>query len=265
VGKSLNVKIYEGTQNGFIQPRDLAKFDIVITTYEVLGDELKHVFAFENTRVLRQPKRFTNIPSPLINVEWWRICLDEAQMVHSTNTLCAEMAERLPSVNRWCITGTPIGRSLADLHGLFSFIRSDPYCDRRWFDCLLYEPFKGGDRLPMARATSDVLWRTAKRFVENEIEIPAQTERVFWLDFSSFESHLYQRVIESFRQHRKNCFESLAARNNETNELALSVLNRDVEMSSDEAARVDQFFWQFVDSNAKIDEIDRKTLDKVCN
>lgn len=32
-----------------------------------------------------------------------------------------------------CVTGTPIGRSLKDLHGLFVFIREDPYQHIRWF------------------------------------------------------------------------------------------------------------------------------------
>ncbi len=173
-------------------------------------------------------------------------------MVHSSNTKCAEMANRLHAVNRWCITGTPIGRSLSDLHGLFSFIREDPYCDKRWFKHFLYDPFTSGDRLPMAKAVSAVLWRTAKRFVENEINIPKQTEKVFWLDFSSFELHLYQRVIESFQENRRKCFKSL------TN-------NRDVDDDNfnDEAARIEQFFSYFVDSNLKLDELDRRTIDQV--
>jgi SNF2 family DNA or RNA helicase len=90
INKKLKVFVYNGVQqnhnqhyylnqkpNVFIQPRDLAKYDIVITTYEVLNNELKHVFAFENMKILRKAKRFMNIPCPLINVEWWRICLDE--------------------------------------------------------------------------------------------------------------------------------------------------------------------------------------------
>jgi E3 ubiquitin-protein ligase SHPRH len=76
--KQLNVLLYKGcTVHGFIQPKDLASFDIVITTYDVLSNELNHVWSVENLPNLRQTKRFMRQPSPLICVEWYRICLDE--------------------------------------------------------------------------------------------------------------------------------------------------------------------------------------------
>ena len=165
----------------------------------MLNDELSHVSASENAKVLRQPKRFMTVPSPLLYVEWWRICLDEAQMVHSTNTRCAEMANRLSAKNRWCITGTPIGRSLSDLNGLFAFIRQDPFCEKRWFDEILLQPFYQGDKMPMALEVSKVLWRTTKKYIENQIHLPPLTERTYWLSFSPFEQHLYERVLENFK------------------------------------------------------------------
>ena len=33
--------------------------------------------------------------------QWWRVCLDEAQMIENTMTKTAEMALRLSAVNRW--------------------------------------------------------------------------------------------------------------------------------------------------------------------
>ncbi len=63
------------------------------------------------------------IPAPLPCVEWWRLCLDEAQMIENTTTKTAEMALRLSAVNRWCVTGTPIEKSLNDLQGLLLFLK----------------------------------------------------------------------------------------------------------------------------------------------
>lgn len=99
----LRVYIYRGLALDQFNPLELAKLDVCITTYEVLAAELDHVFAFENMRELRRPKLYMNVPSPLQCIKWWRVCLDEAQMVHSTQTKCAAMASRLAAVNRWCV------------------------------------------------------------------------------------------------------------------------------------------------------------------
>lgn len=213
--KNLKVLLYKGcgdvrygnrynsnTKTAFMQPKDLADLDICITSYDVLANELSHVTAMDNLKDLRHAKRYMSVPSPLVCVEWWRICLDEAQMVHSTNAKCAEMANRLYAINRWCVTGTPIGRSLNDLHGLFTFIQEDPFYDKRWFTELLYDTYQHGNKRPMINALSNVLWRTSKKFVKNQIDIPKQSEVVHWLNFSQFEKHLYDRCLEIFKDKR---------------------------------------------------------------
>ena len=83
--------------------------------------DLNHVthFAFR----FRNPKRFMAIPAPLPCIEWWRVCLDEAQMIECTTTKTAEMALRLAAVNRWAVTGTPIEKSLNDIQGLLMFLK----------------------------------------------------------------------------------------------------------------------------------------------
>ena len=250
VDKNLKILIYTGTSNGFVQPRDLAKLDIVITTYDVLSQELSHVFAIENKRQLRNVSRYMTIPSPINCLRWWRIVLDEAQMVHSTNSKCAEMAHRLDAVNRWCVTGTPIGRSLTDLHGLFVFIREDPYNEKKWFNEQLFEPYIHNDRMPMAKAVSKVLWRSSKRHVSNQIEIPVQTEKIYWLNFSPFEQHLYDRVREIFREKRKVLFHNT---NNENENY--HARNRDLQNVID--------LFETCAPYLKLDELDRNKLSQL--
>lgn len=114
---SLRVLVYQGVKkDGFLQPHFLAEQDIVIITYDVLRSELNYVDIphsnSEDGRRLRNQKRYMAIPSPLVAVEWWRICLDEAQMVECPAVKAAEMALRLSGINRWCISGTPVQRGL---------------------------------------------------------------------------------------------------------------------------------------------------------
>lgn len=41
------------------------------------------------------------MPTPLTRLRWWRVCLDEAQMVESSTARAAQMALKLQTVHRW--------------------------------------------------------------------------------------------------------------------------------------------------------------------
>ncbi|XP_069131636.1 E3 ubiquitin-protein ligase SHPRH-like isoform X2 [Argopecten irradians] len=196
--QSLKVFVYTGVNKlGFIQPRTLANQDIVITTYETLRKEIDYVDLphsnSDTTRRFRNPKRFMATPSPMTAVEWWRVCLDEAQMVEATTSKTAEMALRLSAVNRWCVTGTPIQKSVSDVYGLLLFLGLDPYWVKHWWMTLLYDPYCHGNPKPLQTVLSCVLWRNAKKDVLDQINIPSQSEHVHWLTFSPVEDHFYRR------------------------------------------------------------------------
>lgn len=198
---SLRVLVYQGVKkHGFIQPHMLAEQDVVITTYDVLRSELNYVdIPHSNSkdgRRFRNQKRYMAIPSPLVAVEWWRICLDEAQMVECPTAKAAEMALRLASVNRWCVSGTPVQRGLEDLYGLILFLGVDPYWVKHWWDQLLYRPYRRGNTEPLYHVIAQLLWRSAKKDVIDQIQIPPQTEEIHWLHFSPVEGHFYHRQHE---------------------------------------------------------------------
>ncbi|XP_072036001.1 LOW QUALITY PROTEIN: E3 ubiquitin-protein ligase SHPRH-like [Amphiura filiformis] len=202
---SLRVLVYRGVKkHGFLQPRALANHDIVITTYDTLRQEINYVDLphtnSDTGRRLRHAKRYMAVPSPLPAVDWWRICLDEAQMVECPTAKVAEMALRLTGVNRWCVTGTPIQRDLDDLYGLFLFLGVEPYWVKKWWDQMLYKPYCRGNQKPMKQVLADVLWRSAKKDVIQQIDIPPQTEQVHWLKFSPVEAHFYKRKHEDCTQ-----------------------------------------------------------------
>uniref|UniRef100_UPI00398F525C E3 ubiquitin-protein ligase SHPRH isoform X3 n=1 Tax=Pristiophorus japonicus TaxID=55135 RepID=UPI00398F525C len=199
---SISILVYQGVKkHGFVQPHALAKHEIVITTYDVLRSELNYVDIphsnSDDGRRLRKEKRYMAIPSPLVAVEWWRICLDEAQMVECATAKAAEMCLRLSAINRWCVTGTPVQRGLEDLYGLVLFLGVDPYWVKHWWDQLLYQPYCRKNPLPIYTLIAKIMWRTAKKDVLDQIQIPPQTEEVHWLRFSPVERHFYHRQHET--------------------------------------------------------------------
>ncbi|XP_032001942.1 E3 ubiquitin-protein ligase SHPRH isoform X2 [Hylobates moloch] len=198
---SLRVLVYQGVKkDGFLQPHFLAEQDIVIITYDVLRSELNYVGIphsnSEDGRRLRNQKRYMAIPSPLVAVEWWRICLDEAQMVECPTVKAAEMAQRLSGINRWCISGTPVQRGLEDLFGLVVFLGIEPYCVKHWWVRLLYRPYCKKNPQHLYSFIAKILWRSAKKDVIDQIQIPPQTEEIHWLHFSPVERHFYHRQHE---------------------------------------------------------------------
>ncbi|GFS23980.1 E3 ubiquitin-protein ligase SHPRH [Elysia marginata] len=160
--RSITVFIYTGVSRlGYIQPQVLARQDIVITTYDVLRKELDYANLphtnSESGRRFRHPKRFLATPSPMVAVEWWRT---------------ADMALRLKAVNRWCVTGTPLMRSVEDIYGLLLFLNVDPLRVQQWFRQLVWEPFCHGLQAPMHHALAQVFWRTAKKDVIDQLMSP---------------------------------------------------------------------------------------------
>ncbi len=94
---------------------------MVLTDYNVLragsdfSSPLKYTF--------RRKKRHCIPDTPLLQIRWWRLILDEAQQIESRVSKSAAMALKVSSRHKWCVTGTPIGKNgLDDLYGLIKFL-----------------------------------------------------------------------------------------------------------------------------------------------
>ncbi len=96
------------------------------------------------------PKAAEQQLAPLCVCSWWRVVLDEAQMVGTGLSSVAVMAGRLHSTHRWAVTGTPIGPGgLDDIQGLLKVLHHDPFCDPlKWKWCVA-NPYLTGNASSM--------------------------------------------------------------------------------------------------------------------
>lgn len=112
VAGDLKVLVYGGSAVTPVYPTELAKYDIVITTYGVLQTDLR-LTEEDKDFSLRYQRKYSPPKSPLTRVKWWRLCLDEAQTVETPTSKVSEMAKKLSAEFRWAVTGTPISKEIS--------------------------------------------------------------------------------------------------------------------------------------------------------
>ncbi|CAN1812448.1 Helicase-like transcription factor CHR28 [Linum perenne] len=173
----LSVLIYHGGTRTK-DPVELAKFDVVMTTYAIVTNELpkqplvdddelddktaeksglSSAFSVDKKgkKMLGSGKRkkkgakgmdCSSVEygcSPLARVGWCRVILDEAQTIKNHRTQVARACCSLRAKRRWCLSGTPIQNSIDDLYSYFRFLRYEPYSG--------YKGFYGAIKLPISR------------------------------------------------------------------------------------------------------------------
>lgn len=175
-------------------PFELASYDIILTDYATLQSEFYYSNHNPTSRQLRRPKRYLHVKTPLLFVNWWRVCLDEAQMVSSVITKPARLVAQLSSVHRWGVTGTPIQKSIDDLYGLICFLGCSPYDEReKWFQ-LMNEFSCNANILALVKILQKIMWRTCKsKEIMDQVNIPEQTELIHYVNMTDLEHFYYNR------------------------------------------------------------------------
>ncbi|KAK4500470.1 hypothetical protein PRZ48_008659 [Zasmidium cellare] len=171
--------------------QDLATtYDVVLTTYTVLGAEI-HFAEDPPDRNMRHAPKFERKKSPLIQLQWWRICLDEAQMVDTGVTAAARVACRIPRVHSWAVSGTPLRNNIEDLHGLLIFLRFKPLSlsSKLWGHLVTNHKhlFKG--------IFGSIALRHTKALIRDELRLPPQKRVVISCPFSVVEQQNYATLF----------------------------------------------------------------------
>lgn len=164
---------------------------MVITTFDTLQRDIHYTNT--TARSLRNVRKHRTIPSPLTKIKWWRLCVDEAQFVENKNSMPSEMVAKLSYQHMWCVTGTPVSKSLEDFEGLMYLLNVDPFMTAQsWTQLILMSVDKGClDRF--RHLLNALIWRNRKVDVADQLHLPPQMNQLHWLQFSQIEASFYQQ------------------------------------------------------------------------
>lgn len=181
---ALSYYLYHGNARS-TDLEELSKYDMIITTYSIVGSEFKG----------RGKKR---IVSPLYQLNFFRIVLDEAHMIREQATLQSQATCQLSAQRRWAVTGTPVQNRLDDLGALIKFLRIKPF-DKNGFTQFILAPFKNADPeiLPKLRLLVDSI--TLRR-LKDRIDLPPRHDLIIRLQFSEEEAELYDWFMKYAHQ-----------------------------------------------------------------
>jgi E3 ubiquitin-protein ligase SHPRH len=167
----------------------MADNDVVLTTYNVLAREI-HYAGDAPKRNLRHEKRFEARKSPLVKISWWRVCLDEAQMIESGVSNAAKVARLIPRQMAWAVTGTPLRKDITDLLGLLLFLQYEPFCGFIWKTlCADFKPI-------LSRIVNTLTLRHSKDLIRKELHLPPQKRVVITVPFTAVEEQHYRQLFE---------------------------------------------------------------------
>ncbi|XP_047328550.1 helicase-like transcription factor CHR28 [Impatiens glandulifera] len=219
----LSVLVYHGS-NRTKDPLELAKYDVVLTTYSIVSMEVpKQPIADEDNDdsgkrdsyssgmkrkyPLKHKKEIKTAlmeseARPLARVGWFRVVLDEAQSIKNHKTQVARACWGLRAKRRWCLSGTPIQNSIDDLYSYFRFLRYDPYAGYKSFCSAIKVPItknpKKGYKKLQAVLKTVMLRRTKGTLLDGEpiINLPPKSVQLTKVDFTKEERGFYH-ILEA--------------------------------------------------------------------
>uniref|UniRef100_A0A7N0TJC4 Helicase-like transcription factor CHR28 n=1 Tax=Kalanchoe fedtschenkoi TaxID=63787 RepID=A0A7N0TJC4_KALFE len=229
---NLSVLVYHGG-NRTKDPNELAKYDVVVTTYSIVSmevpkqplvdqdeDEENHEAKgylsseFSSSRKRKLSENSDKKPSkkghdkallesasrPLARVGWFRVVLDEAQSIKNHRTQVARACWGLRAKRRWCLSGTPIQNAIDDLYSYFRFLKYEPYSIYKSFCSSIKVPIqrspaKGYKKLQAVLKTV-MLRRTKGTILDGEpiINLPPKTIELRKVEFSKEERDFYSKL-----------------------------------------------------------------------
>lgn len=185
------IRILVWTDNKKLSPHNLAwDYDVVITTFSRLSAEWN-------------PRK----KSPLIQVHWLRVMLDEGHTLGSSLSLTNkfQMAVSLTACSRWLLTGTPTPNTpnsqLSHLQPLLKFLHEEVYGDNlKFWEAGILRPFEAEIEEGRSR-----LLQLLQRYMicsrKKDLRmIPPCIKKSTYINFVPRHARSYNELVESVRR-----------------------------------------------------------------
>ncbi|KAM8834299.1 helicase-like transcription factor [Synchiropus picturatus] len=176
----LNLYVYYGPDRNRCR-KFLSSQDVVVTTYNVLAAD------FANN-------------SPLHEIDWLRVVLDEGHVVRNPNAQMSKAALALKAQRRWVLSGTPLQNSVKDLWMLLAFLRLKPFNVKEWWNRVIQRPFVQGEKEGVLNLQKLVKCITLRRTKLTKVDgrplvaLPEKTVYVERVELSQQEREEYDLV-----------------------------------------------------------------------
>jgi SNF2 family DNA or RNA helicase len=175
---SLKYYIHYGLQRE-LKETHFAEFDIVLTTYGVVRNDLEDLSGFL----------------------WQYIILDESQAIKNPDARVTKAVQQLHAVNRVILSGTPVQNNTSDLFAQFNFLNPGHLGNREYFNREFGVPI---DKLGSKEKTRDLkkliypftLRRTKEQVAK---DLPDKTVSVLWCTMEAEQRKLYNHYRDGYR------------------------------------------------------------------
>lgn len=136
--------------------------------------------------------------SPLMLIQFWRVILDEVQMVSLTVSKAFQSAALIPRYHAWGVSGTPIRKDLNDLFSYLKFLRLYPF--NHDIGVLSWEVLV--KNVPeFKKFWSSIAIRHTKAMVHDDIKLPPQNRVLLTIPFTAVEQDLYDEKFSECLSH----------------------------------------------------------------
>ena len=191
----LTVVRFPGSADWHTQVTELARYDVILVTYDVLTKEIWRARAWQSGRNSRYP-------AFLMELSLWRVVLDEVQYAKGGRN-AGKMVRMLTTQHRWAVSGTPMRPGEPrDVTQLLDFV-----CGATWLEAHGWEGLVRGWESDDQRRTAQLVAKLKPLFLRRtkvqcaaELSILPQRSQILYVDPTPAELALRTTFV-----HRSAC------------------------------------------------------------